>query len=394
MNHRPQSTKSINLDKIKNSIWLEEESAPESRATTHTNSGADTTPTTKLAAQRTPHVAAQPTSRVAAQPADALLTAQVRAKSTTNPVSRIKFRGGEARDRQYQKMGAVIRWLVRWRITDWHVIALLLGLSRSTAMSTIAGMVRAGLIGEYRLSGLRPPVLHLTAYGLGYARHLEAIDAEADGRDPNYLTCPVFPSALPLGHPHHDLLTQRFALDLPRRLSTHYGEQVTGLAFYSPGEIERQELYAYGGHIAEIGKAKIPDAVVKVKSPTLGRCLWAVEIQEAAQKAAEIERITWQYLTHIERSLLRGNGEPTSGRICGMSVLSTSKEIIRHYNYTVIEKISRQGLGGWRWENDTRRWRDQREIAAPHYAKKEVMSRVHTAAEPDWMGDYYYMRRR
>jgi hypothetical protein len=197
----------------------------------------------------------------------------------------IKFSGNEALKRAAIKRGIILLHIYFWEFTDAHTIGMLVGLKRTATFTTIQGLIDGGLIASHRVSGCPSAVLHLTPKGASAVQSVMHHD-EYTGLHPV-----VYPSKLNVAHVQHDLLVQRFVIELAKGRE---GVQVlsTRQIVHSKKEIGRKRLGS---------SAKIPDAILILRNANLQK-LFAIEVQESAESDLVTERKLSQYFEAIQNN--------------------------------------------------------------------------------------------
>lgn len=271
-------------------------------------------------------------------------------------VSPVKNSGALARLIAARKRGAVVKWLLRWHITDRHVLTQLLGLARSGAYATIKKMIDAGMIAETRINGCPVPVLHLREPGLMAAQRL-LVDSP-DGT----MTAPIYASRLNTAHVQHDLLVQRFVLDFSSK---------------NPGAsiLSEQQILARGiliGRDKQLSSPKVPDAIVIV-GESGARQKWALEIQETTEDRNTAERKMSQYAEAISRN-----------EIYGLIYASTMPAIVSR-----LERIASGDVNRWWYNADHKRWYVDAHRKDDPITQDFLQNRFIFLSRPDLSSHYY-----
>lgn len=236
--------------------------------------------------------------------------------------SSIKNGGSNAAAKAAENRGQVLRWLLKWRSTDRHIVGEILGLKRSGAFAVVASMVRDGFIGEIRVTGCPVRVLYLREPGLRLAQRLLA------GTQDETMTAPARPSKIVTNHIAHDLLVQRYALQIERRLGSSAELLSSYQVAHRRQEIGRSKRVCSGG-------LKLPDALLIAAGERI-----AIEVQE-----------TFESRDVAERKLRFYHHAITLSEVDRVIYASTSPGIVAH-----LKKISEGDLRDWCYERELKAW--------------------------------------
>lgn len=194
-----------------------------------------------------------------------------------------------------QHIRYVLDWLWTWRIVDRHIVASLLGISRSGSYRLMDRLHRMGYIQALQVEGTPVHPWLLTKAGA------QAISPYLDEQSVNSELAPITsPTHIRLSLVVHDLLTQVFVLRLIqnppeqiRSLLTAALQDKTLTTDDDTDDIESPTIELLCASWFEttqnrIGGAKIPDAVIRyiISRGDVREVSLAVEVQQSRENAA------------------------------------------------------------------------------------------------------------
>lgn len=252
--------------------------------------------------------------------------------------------GAAARQVAAWKRGQVVRWLLRWELSDVHVLGDLLQLSRSGTYATLSGMVRAGYIARAPINGCPTPVYHLRQAGLSAAQQLLLDDGYSDDAK---LSAAVYPSRLNTAHVQHDLLVQRYVLQWQQRERARSEDRGERCAWLSSRQLDHRS-FLLGLDEATRRGGKLPDAVLIYTGETGKQRRVALELQQTAEPDAVIERKLAQYVRAI-----------TANEVQGLVYASTRRHVLEN-----IQRVARE-VRKWWYNPDQRQWYPHEGVGRP-----------------------------